>query len=471
MKTKVTIYITNYNYGKYLSKSINSCLNQSFRDFEILIIDDGSKDDSKLIINNFAKKSPLVTAVFQKNLGLIKSCNRALYAARGKYIIRLDADDWLHPNAIEIMYNYLEKNKNAEFVFPDFYEVDHRGKILSHIKRHDFKSVKLFDQPAHGACTMFKVSTLRLNGGYDEKFNCQDGVDIWLRFQKKYKIHNINLPLFYYRNHSVSLTKNQEKILKNRSKIFFKNNTKKKSPIVIGFIPIRGNQYDSNSSEFVTLGKKKLIDWTIDNLLKSKAISHIIISSPDNKVLQYVKKIKNNRLIPLKRSSALATSNVMIDQSINQAISFYKKKKKINPSFILVSKINCPFMDPRHFDNSINSMQIHNLEIIFGVNKINKYLFKHNGKSLKALRNIDSSFYNLDRKSKFLLRLEKDEVYSEAGNFVIYKNLGSKISSSKSAKIGHEILDNLSAFELNSSLQWDLAQNIAKKINYYKTKI
>ena len=70
-----------------------------------------------------------------------------------------------------------------------------------------------------------------------------------------------------------------------------------------------------------------------------------------------------------------------------------------------------------------------------------------------------------------MLRLEQDEVYSEAGNFVIYKNLGSNISSSKSAKIGHEILDNLSAFELNSSLQWDLAQNIAKKINYYKTKI
>ena len=60
-----------------------------------------------------------------------------MYAARGKYILRLDADDWLHPNAIEIMYNYLEKNKKAEFVFPDFYEVDHRGKILSHINDTD----------------------------------------------------------------------------------------------------------------------------------------------------------------------------------------------------------------------------------------------------------------------------------------------------------------------------------------------
>ncbi len=98
-------------------------------------------------------------------------------------------------------------------------------------------------------------------------------------------------------------------------------------------------------------------------------------------------------------------------------------------------------------------------------------MFRHNGKSLKALRNIDSSFYKLENKSKFLLRLEKDEIYSEAGSFVVYKNLGNKISSNKDGKIGHEILDNLSAFELNSSLNWDLAQIISKKLKYFKTKI
>tara|TARA_B100001057_G_scaffold499059_1_gene608212 strand:- start:2587 stop:3591 length:1005 start_codon:yes stop_codon:yes gene_type:complete len=328
MNVKVTIYITNYNYAKYIKKSLISCLNQSFKELEIIVIDDGSTDNSKSIINKFSKNSRLITAIFQKNLGFIKSCNKALYAAKGKYILRLDADDWLHPNAIEIMYNYLERNKKAEFVFPDYYEVDQKGKIISHIKRHDFKSVKLLDQPAHGACALFKVSTLKLNGGYDEKFTCQDGVDIWLRFQKKYKLHNINLPLFYYRKHPSSLTTNSQKILKNRTKIFFKNNSDKNYPLTIGFIPIRGSQYDANSPEFKKLGNKRLIDLTINNLLKSKFIKHIIISSPDNKILNYIKKKRNSKLIPLKRSSALATSNVMIDQSVNHAIKFYKKKKR-----------------------------------------------------------------------------------------------------------------------------------------------
>ena len=75
-----------------------------------------------------------------------------MYAAKGKYILRLDADDWLHPNAIEIMYNYLEKIKKQNLYFLTTMKLIIKEKFFSHIKRHDFKSVKLHDQPAHGAC-------------------------------------------------------------------------------------------------------------------------------------------------------------------------------------------------------------------------------------------------------------------------------------------------------------------------------
>ena len=124
-----------------------------------------------------------------------------------------------------------------------------------------------------------------------------------VKISEKYQIHNINLPLFYYRKHPVSLTTNSQKILKNRTKIFFKNNISTRKIKVVGFIPIRGLKYDSNSPEFRTLGGKKLIDWSINNLFKSRIIDEIIISSPDENVLNYVKK-ENNRLITLKRSSS-----------------------------------------------------------------------------------------------------------------------------------------------------------------------
>jgi len=92
----VTVYITNYNYGRYLSQAIESVLNQTFTDFELIVVDDGSVDDSRDIIRQY-QGHPKVRTIFQENQGLNKTNNIALRSARGKYIMRLDADDYLDP--------------------------------------------------------------------------------------------------------------------------------------------------------------------------------------------------------------------------------------------------------------------------------------------------------------------------------------------------------------------------------------
>src|SRR5210317_2136774 len=105
----VTVYITNHNYGMYINKAIKSVLNQSFKNFELIIIDDGSIDNSKEIIEKY-KNHKKIKIIYQKNKGLTVSNNLATRLSRGKYIMRLDADDWLDMNALQIMSNYLEKN-------------------------------------------------------------------------------------------------------------------------------------------------------------------------------------------------------------------------------------------------------------------------------------------------------------------------------------------------------------------------
>ena len=236
----VTVYITSHNYGSYLKRAIQSVLRQSLKNFELIIIDDGSKDKSKSIINSF-KKNKKITTVFQKNKGLTVTNNLALRLSKGKYIMRLDADDWLDLNALEIMSNILERNAKVGLVFPDYFEVDRSGNILNLVRRHDFKKVKLHDQPAHGACTMIRKECLEKIGGYSEKYDRQDGFYLWIKFIQKYKVLNTNLPLFYYRKHGSSLSSNEEKILSTRSKIIrsnlSKNNLSKKA---LAILPIRG---------------------------------------------------------------------------------------------------------------------------------------------------------------------------------------------------------------------------------------
>ena len=461
---KVTIYITNYNYGKFISKAIDSVIKQTFKKIEILIIDDGSTDNSKKIINNYTRKYPFINSLFSKNDGLIKTCNKALRAARGEYILRLDADDWLDKNAIEIMFNKLDKNKDRELIFPDYYEVNANGNILHTIRRHDFEDVKLYDAPAHGACTLFRTRTLILNGGYDENFTCQDGVDIWLRFYKKFKIMNINIPLFYYRRHGVNLTENKKKILDNKNKILFKNNGNSKKKI-IAFLPIRGEKYEKFTKIFTKLGNKNLIDWTIENLLEVKSFDYIVISSPDNKVLDYAKKMKNKKIIPLKRHLDLSTQGVLIDDSVKEAIEKLKIKIGYETEYVVVSKFLCPFRNYKHIENAINTIQIFNLDIVYGVSTKNSLFFKHNGKTLKPLRNYDKTQITTKSK-KIQMKIENEEIFIENGDFTVNNVNYFYNSSKKNLRIGHEMLNDISSFRINNKFNFEIAQEIAK--NYKK---
>ena len=86
-------------------------------------------------------------------------------------------------------------------IFCDYFIVNVNGQIIDQFYRHETKKMKLKDQPAHGACSLINLEILKKVGGYDEQFNCQDGVDLWLTLINKYKFKNINLHLFYYRQH------------------------------------------------------------------------------------------------------------------------------------------------------------------------------------------------------------------------------------------------------------------------------
>ena len=222
----VTVYITNHNYGKYINQSIDSVLKQSYSNIELIIIDDGSNDNSRKIINNYRNRSN-IKIIYQNKKGLTISNNIALKQAKGYFFLRLDADDYLDKNAIKILVNEFD-NEQIGMVFGDWYIVNDQNEVIGIEKRHDFQNeVTLYDQPAHGACTMFRTEYIKNIGGYDETLKMQDGYELWFRFIKKYKIKNINVPIFYYRKHGKSLSDKTNKLIKTRSSIYNQLSKKK----------------------------------------------------------------------------------------------------------------------------------------------------------------------------------------------------------------------------------------------------
>tara|TARA_B100001057_G_scaffold498341_1_gene605035 strand:+ start:1250 stop:2614 length:1365 start_codon:yes stop_codon:yes gene_type:complete len=446
----ITVYITNYNYGRFVKKAINSVLNQTFKNYELIIIDDGSKDKSTGIIKQFENKKN-VKIIFQKNKGLIVSNNLALRLSKAKYIMRLDSDDWLDPHALEIMSNILERNKKISLVFPDYYEVDRNGKIIKQVRRHDFKKVKLLDQPAHGACTMIRRENLLDIGGYDEEFSCQDGYYLWLKFIKKYVVRNVNLPLFYYRQHQNNLTINKKKIFLNRSKIISKLQLKENKKNVLAILAVRGLKLNPGSLVLKKLRKKPLIFYTIESILNSKFVNKLVITSPDYKLLNVIKKKFKDKIITIKRPENLGYINTELEKTIKHSLKKIKSKK-IKYDYIMNASFRTPFITSKVIDDGINTLQLFNSDKIICVTQETHRYFRHDGSGLK----------NLVKSSN--LKLERDAIYKQVMGFNIAKK-EYFFNEDENLKIGHLVLTGTQSFEINS--ENDL--KISDKMKIYNT--
>ncbi len=441
----ITVYITNFNYGQYLNKSIKSVLSQTYLNYELIIIDDGSTDNSKNVIEKY-RNLKNIKIIYQKNKGLNFTNNIALNLSKGEYITRLDADDWLDENFLQVMVNNLKKDPKIGMIFCNYYLVDKKGSIIDQFLRHDFKKVKLLDQPAHGACSLINTKCLKLIGGYDKNFRSQDGVDIWIKLIQKYKIKNINLPLFYYRQHGKNLTSNKKRLFNSRNQILKKNSYNKKIHNTICIIPIRG--MDEDTVALKKIKGKTILYRIIDELRKTNYLKKIIVSSPDEKILKMIKKKYKYKVITIKRKQTLASYNTPIVKTLVDTTK--KLSKKIVFDSILKLNVDHPLLNVQNYESAINIMNIFDTDEVITVKKENDGFYYHNGKGMVPFKNSTN------------LTLEREEVYRKIGSLHLIKK-NCLLNYNKSKKTGHLIVDEISAHRIKNDYDLKISEILLKK--------
>lgn len=449
---KVTVYITNFNYGCYLDQSVQSVLGQTFQDFEVIIIDDGSTDGSREIIKKYEAREGIFV-VFQQNRGLNATNNVALKLARGKYLMRLDADDFLDPHALDVMVSTLERQPETALVFPDYYLVDEQGDVLEQVRRHDFANdVSLYDQPAHGACTMIRREILLSLGGYDEAFTRQDGYDLWLNIIQRHQVQNINLPLFYYRQHDKNLTSDEEQLLATRAQIKEKHVDKRglKPLSVLAVVPVRGSLSDPRSLPLEPLGDKLLIDWTLDAVLESQYVDAIIVTTPDKNVHRHVRERYGHKVSVVDRQPKLARINTPVEETVLDSLDHYENEADA----ILILYVEAPFRSSMHINDAINTMQLYDVDVVDGVRLDNSLFYVHNGHGLRPWKRSGG------------LRLERDELYRRVGGLhLIRRDFLEKNRTMLGGRIGHITMDEKAAFYIKSNFDWKVANLLAEEAN------
>ena len=206
---RVTAFIPVYNRERYISVAIESILAQSFTDFELLIIDDGSTDRSREVVESYI--DPRVRLVCNdENLGTPKTRNKGLQLARGEYIALLDSDDYAYPDRLKKQVAFLDSH-------PDYAEVgswctmmDEWGRPLRELKIRpvsppDLRVKLLFACPLKNRTIMARVAICREYGYRNDLLRCQD-YDLHLRLSKRYKLGNLPEILACGRRHPNQLT-------------------------------------------------------------------------------------------------------------------------------------------------------------------------------------------------------------------------------------------------------------------------
>ncbi len=201
----VSIIMPARNAEKYLSQAIESFLNQTYPNKELILIDDGSRDSTLTIAVSYSKSHPQIKVYKnQTSQGIASTRNQALALTQGKYIGHLDADDQLHPQAITKALQLLQSKKNLALVYSGYYTINKQNNITDHYLAPPFSTQNL-SQLGWQHFGMYRKSIALRIGGFNENLiTCSDG-DFFMRLAQKYPCQRINKYLYYYRWHATNI--------------------------------------------------------------------------------------------------------------------------------------------------------------------------------------------------------------------------------------------------------------------------
>lgn len=212
--SKVSVCIPSFNYGNYVAGAIESVLGQTLHNFELIIVDDASTDNTSEIVGRYAKEDNRIKFIENKeNLGMVKNWNKCVSLAQGRYITILHADDAYLPEILEIESKILDSSSKVGMVFSANYVIDDNDNILTVnapfrgnkvFKGNDFlkKIIESGGNPVRFPTIMVRDECFQRIGLFDELLTLTADMEMWMRIGSHWGVAYVNQPLSLYRFHS-----------------------------------------------------------------------------------------------------------------------------------------------------------------------------------------------------------------------------------------------------------------------------
>lgn len=235
MNPLVSVIIPTYNSAKYIKETLDSVFNQTYKNIEVIVVDDGSVDNTREILEKYNSK---IKYIYQGNKGPSAARNRGIKEARGSYIAFLDSDDLWLPEKLEKHTSLFMKNLSLKLTYCAGYYEDEKGSILKTFSLEKYSQQKLIEilvtRNCIGSASRVIVDKECFDkvGLFDERLEVAEDWDMWLRICRKFEFRCINKPLVKIRVHKGSQSYFGDKNLKNElkflNKIFSDKSLKRK---------------------------------------------------------------------------------------------------------------------------------------------------------------------------------------------------------------------------------------------------
>ena len=215
MFPKVSVLMAVYNAEEYIAEAVKSILDQTFTDFELIVIDDGSCDRSPEILKFYLQQDQRIRFYHRENKGVSKTRNEMLSLARGELIAVMDADDVSTSNRLALQVDFLQKNQTYVCVGGAFNLIDEKGRFLTCLyPPEDNETIQQLMLSGHTAinhpCALIREQSIKIVGGYNEGLNTVGDLDFFLRLGEVGTLANLPDPVLNYRLTTNSISENKQ---------------------------------------------------------------------------------------------------------------------------------------------------------------------------------------------------------------------------------------------------------------------
>ncbi len=390
---RLIVYIPCFGYEKFIKKAIKSLKDQSFKNYICIVY--VLKNDDKAIkiinteINNDERFSieELPSKPTMQALG-----NLVLKNSFYEYILRLDADDTLDEFGLQILISAADKDKDIAMIWGCFYYCTEEGEIYNISPYKTLLSDRI--DPPHGACSLFRTSCLRAISGYDERIKSQDGFEIWQRLKSIYKVKSIPQVIFYYTQHSSSLSKSKQKMTLSSKLIHKRKEESLSGSLNKSFLIIAGIKefYNRNLDQkyIIELEKKENGDDKIVEMINFtnsiETETNLVISTTSKKVLNYCKELgANKKSFIASFREEKSNKNVPLINILRHGLNEYMKWNDNLPSMLIFLNTHSDLPTQEEINKSWLNLTCSSNSIFMPTEIIREIVLHKNSEKLKIL--------------------------------------------------------------------------------------